>query len=271
MNWLQCVLYGVTSGLSEFIPVSSKAHQALLQNLFGLDGSDALLNVIIHLAVLLSLITGCRNILEQIKRDSKLPRITRHRHGSFRNNLDLRFVKSGAIPLITGLVIFTYISNAFQSMAFVALFLLLNGILLFVPCRMLQGNKDARSMSGLDAIFVGLFGALSAFPGLSRIGMMTSVSLARGADRQHALNWALLLNMPALALLTFIDLLIIIAGAQTFKFTVFFCYILAGLGAYIGGYFGILIMKFRSIKAGFTGFAYYSWGAALFAFILYLI
>jgi hypothetical protein len=45
---------------------------------------------------------------------------------------------------------------------------------------------------------------------------------------------------------------------------------LASLTAFVGSYLGITFIRFLAVKVGFSGFAYYSWGAALFAFILYL-
>ena len=51
---------------------------------------------------------------------------------------------------------------------------------------------------------------------------------------------------------------------------VFKC-ILSVLGAGCGSYFGIMLMRFLAVKVGFTGFAYYSWGAALFSFVMYLV
>jgi undecaprenyl pyrophosphate phosphatase UppP len=35
-------------------------------------------------------------------------------------------------------------------------------------------------------------------------------------------------------------------------------------------YLCIMFLRFLSVKVGFSGFAYYSWGAAMFTLILYL-
>jgi hypothetical protein len=47
-------------------------------------------------------------------------------------------------------------------------------------------------------------------------------------------------------------------------------YALAGLGAFAGAHLSLRMMRSFSRRVGFSGFAYYCWGAALFAFIIYL-
>ena len=37
LNWLECLIYGLLSGLTEFLPVSSLAHQTVILKVFGLE------------------------------------------------------------------------------------------------------------------------------------------------------------------------------------------------------------------------------------------
>ena len=37
MNFLECIIYGLLSGLAEFLPISATAHQTILRTLFGAD------------------------------------------------------------------------------------------------------------------------------------------------------------------------------------------------------------------------------------------
>ena len=52
MNWLQSLIYGLISGLTEHLPVSSLAHQRILHSLFGVSQSDPICDLLVHLAVL---------------------------------------------------------------------------------------------------------------------------------------------------------------------------------------------------------------------------
>ena len=105
-------------------------------------------------------------------------------------------------------------------------------------------------MSAFDGILFGIGSALSVFPGVSRIGGGFCAAIMRGADPQHAYKWTLILSVPTLFVLSCFDLF--------FVFT------------YLSAVVAITFMKTLTSRAGLAAFSYYSWGAALFAFILYL-
>ena len=122
-------------------------------------------------------------------------------------------------------------------------------------------------MSNLDSFLIGIFGALSVFSGFSRMATMVSVARMRGADKRFAVEMALLLCIPALLCLSLIDFFSSVSaqGSPELKSC-----ILASLTAFAGSFLGVHIIRYFGRRPGFTAFAYYSWGAALLAFILYL-
>lgn len=271
LNWLESIFYGLISGIAEFMPISSKAHQSVWLHLCGSDMMDPVRNLLVHVGLFLALYANLKTTLDNLRRDGRLRAGKRNYPYRSRGLYDVRLVKNASLPMLIGLLVFTYAFKAEENLLLTAIFFVLNGIIIFLPGRMLQGNKDANSMSFFDSILLGVSGALSAFPGLSRIGCTTSTAIARGASRQNASYWALLLSIPALIILIGLDLLGIITFAASIPFWQSFpSYILSALFAYIGGYLGIRIMKFLSVRVGFSGFAYYSWGAGLFTFLLYL-
>lgn len=273
MSLLQSVFYGLISGFSEFLPVSSQAHQAILLRLFGLEAREPLRDLLVHMAVLLALFTGCRAMISRIQREKSL--MTRGRRG--RRNIsastyELRLLRSATLPLLLVLLIYISTRSLESSMTTLALFLTINGVLLIVPEHCRQANKDARAMTGFDGILIGIFGGLSAFSGISRIGAISSYGLLRGADKQRVINWALFLSIPALILMCVIDLIFaFVAGVGPISFVIICGYVLSAAAAYLGAYLSIIFVRFLAVHSGFSGFAYYCWGTALFAMILYLI
>lgn len=268
MSLLQSVLYGLISGLSELMPVSSAAHQSFLRELFGAP-KDPVMDMLVHISVLVALYFGARNLIDTFRREQHL--LVRRASGGIARGHLFRFVRTAGLAIVVLLVVFTYTGSKSYSFLTVSLFCLINGFLLFIPGRMVQSNKDARHMTALDSILFGLFGALSAFPGFSRIGLCTSYAVARGADRQHALSWALLVSVPALVLMAIIDFIAIFTAAPAITFITVIGYVFAIAASFLGGYYSITIMKFLAVKVGYSAFAYYSWGMALFSFVLYLI
>lgn len=271
MSWFEGLIYGLISGISEFLPISSHAHQRILMLLFGVESRDPVRDLLVHLAILLSVYSGCRGMIEHLRRETQQKaRSGKYMHTA-RSHLDLRLVKNAAVPMLIGLLVLTYIFGLDGNLLVTALFLLINGIILYIPDRMMQGNKDARSMSVFDSFLIGSAGALSAFTGISRIGGTVSVAVARGADRQNALNWSLILCIPALIALSGIDVIRIFSAAGSLNvWGNFLSYLLSAAGAYFGGCFGIRLIKSLTVRIGLSGFSFYSWGAALLSFVLYL-
>ncbi len=270
MNWLRVILYGLVSGLAEFLPVSGRAHQVLLGKLFGFDGSVPVLDLFVHLGALLAVLLYCSPMLLRLKRGQN----SRRRPGSRRVHIvdyDSRLIKTAVVPLVILLALNLATAGAFN-LVHLALFSVVTGVVIFISEHMRHANKDARLMTGLDGIVLGIAGGLSFLPGFSRNGAVISYATARGADRTHAINWALLLSIPALLVLIVCDFAAIFSGrAEAVSFLIVLQYILAAAGAFAGAYSGVRMLRFLAVRTVFTGFAYYCWGVSLFSLFLYLI
>ena len=48
LTWLQCLILGLISGISEFLPVSAEAHVRILSTVLNLPSADALLRLMLH-------------------------------------------------------------------------------------------------------------------------------------------------------------------------------------------------------------------------------
>ena len=154
----------------------------------------------------------------------------------------------------------------------VAPLLFLNGIILYVPMYLPAGNKDARSMSPLDALLIGIGGALAVLPGISRAAAITSVTAARGGEPKNGYNWFLVLSVPVLVILALFDLIALFAaGMNGMGFGVILQSVLAGITSFAGAFVAIHFVRIMLQKTGIFVFSYYCWGAAIFTFILYLI
>ena len=275
MSFVESVLYGFVSGLTEIFPVSSRAHQALLRYLFGAATRNSFQELLVHIGVLLAIFVCCADVLSGLRLEQTA--LTRNRRRSSRaqvsrNFYDLRLLKTAAIALVIGLMLYILTSKFEKKLLLLLLFWLLNGIFLLLADHTSRGNRDSRTMSGLDGIVMGIAGALEVFPGISRTGMISAYAAARGADSQNVVNWAVLLGIPAMLLAGCFDVVGIVSnGFQIVDFAAFLGCVASGLAAFGGAYFAISLYKSLLDHSGFAQFAYYSIGAALFSFVLYLI
>lgn len=273
MSIFESIVYGLVSGLTEFLPVSSQGHQAIMMQLFGHSNREPFRDLIVHIAVILSLLYSCKPLFSRIRREHLLSnRSRRRRTKAIRTQYDLRLIKTAGFPMLLVFLVYFITQHYETKPIYLALFFCINGIVLIIPEYIRHGNKDARFMTGMDAFMLGLFGALSAFPGISRIGTMSAFCLSRGADRQHALNWLLVLTLPMLVVFMLFDIIgLFTIGFGMLTFVGFLGCLISGVMAFVGAYLGIRMIRFLTVRPGFAGFAYYSWGAALFSLVLYLI
>ena len=271
MNWLACILYGLVLGFGEFIPVSNGAHALVLQKIFGTSLNDPVRNLIVHLFSLGAFFLVWRNPLDAIRRDARIVQRGARLHNQlYRGNTDSQFLRSAAVPMLLVMILLMFVWRTGQISTIILL--LINGIILFLPERMLQGNKTSKAMSPLDGVLIGVAAALAVIPGFSRVGLSMSMGMMRGAEKKHALNWAYLLSVPALILLIGNDVVHLLFNPASISLsTGFGGYLLLGVSSFAGSYMSVFLIRNLIIHRGLHGFAYCSWGAALFSFILYLL
>ncbi len=271
MNWLQSMVYGMISGFVEFLPISGSAHRKLLLLLMGAE-DNRFLTLMVHVGALLSLMLSCWPQLAKLQRERRIasiPSRRRKRQPDGRVLKDLRFLKTAIIPLLAGFMLLPWTGRA-ESLWLTAILLAINGILLYLPPYFPSGNKDSQTVSGLDGVIIGLGGILGVVPGLSRLTGITTLGQLRGCSRSYILDIGLLLSIPAMIVVIVFDIAALIAGGAAMSGGMALGCFLAAAAAFGASYLGITFIRFLAVKVGFSGFAYYSWGAALFTFILYL-
>ena len=203
VQWFQSLIYGLLCGFTEFLPVSSQPHGILLQRLFGISDFGGLLRLTVHIGALLSLLLLYRPQLSRLSRERKLASVPfrrRKRQPDSVTLMELRLLRTAAIPMLLGFAAYPWVGDQGERLWILGLALVFNGIFIYLPQFMVRSNKDARHLSGVDGLLIGLAGALAVFPGVSRVGMLHSAASMRGTDRQFGLQSALLLCIPALCL-----------------------------------------------------------------------
>jgi len=256
------------------MPVSSQAHRAVMMEIFGVEGDVPLTMLFLHFGLLLALYVSTREQLRRLYREYRFRHVARRRRRNpdMQSLAEISMIKTAVIPLLLGFLAYPFVQQWSEKLYIVALLLLFNGIILYILMHTPTGNKDSRNMSRLDSMLIGLGSALSVVPGVSRVGISSAVAVFRGADPKQAYKWSLFLCYPALFVLIGFDFYdIVVSGLGGLGFTTLLQGIVCGLTAFIGAVSSISVMRVIAGRSGISGFSYYCWGMALFAFILYLL
>lgn len=274
-NWLHSLIYGAIGGFFEFLPVPTDAQQHLMMRLSGVDQPYAICTLCAHLGCLFALYFSCYNRIAKLRRENKIasiPMRKRKRQPDPVSLMESKLLRFGIIPFLLTAVIAPVIRPYFGREWVLALLLLLNAAVILAPQYLPGSNKDARSLSPLDSVLIGLGGVVGAIPGISGIAGALSVAKMRGTDQQYSLDFVYLLFIPALLAMCIADVvLLVLAGGSGLDGWAFLHGLLTMVSAAAAAFGGITFMRFLAVKIGFSGFAYYSAGLGMFTFILYLI
>jgi len=276
MDWngLWGLIYGFFSGLFSFLPASPQVHQTVLVRLAGLPAPGYGIAFAVHLGALAAVIASYYERITKLSRERKmaaLPLNRRKRQPNAVSLMEWKLLKLAAIPMIVSSVAALWLGPRFNRMWLLVLIVGVNGVIVLLPNYMSRANKDARTTSPLDALLVGIAGMFCAIPGFSGVGLLTSVASMRGQDRQFALDFTYLLMIPVLAVLSVGDVAMLMIAGGSGGFSMFFTGVLACVASCGAGLLGIRMMRFLAVKTGYESFAYYNWGLAMFAFVIYLI
>ena len=275
LSWIQGVVYGFISGLTDILPVSAQAHKILLLKFFGTAANLDLLNFMIRMAVMGALYLCFQTQLVRINRAralARIPKKKRNRPLDTRSLMDWSFLKTMVVPVILVFFIYRKIANAGNNLILTALFLFLNGVVLYLPQFFPTGNRDSRTLSRIEGLLMGIGGATSVLPGFSSIGSAISVASICGVERNYALNMSLMMNFVVNAGFAVFDIRSIAAnGIGMLSFMVVVQYLVIAATAFCGTFLAIRVMRRLAENSGYLIFAFYCWGIALFTFILNLI
>lgn len=272
MRILEYLIYGLISGFSEFLPISSRGHQALVKHLFGVSSSEPILDILVHIGMLVAVYISSAAYLDRIKRERKIR--TKRKRGAQTDRTisqELRLIRTAALPLLLGTIIGAFTGKLGNNVGWLALFFAVNGIVLYIPEHLTHGNKTAGHLGPIDSILIGLAGAFSFLPGVSRVGSSLSCAIGRGVDQEKAYSWLLVLSIPVLALSLVVDVIgIFTGGIGTITFLSVIGYFIATIGAFAAAFSGIYFMRRLLQQSSIVFFAFYSWSAAFLSFFLYL-
>ena len=217
MSILEAIVLGIVQGLTEFLPISSTAHLALIPWLVTKLGvanwSDPGLtfDVALHGGTLLAiLVYFWRTWLQilsaafggKVVRFSESDDSQRHLTPEEERNERrlLWYMIAATIPAgLAGALLEKRIETSFRSPVLMASMLIIVAAVMWLSERVSRYQKPLTQISFGDAMTVGALQAFAVVPGVSRSGITISGGLFRNFTREAAARFSFLLSTPIIA------------------------------------------------------------------------
>ncbi|MDD4994529.1 MAG: undecaprenyl-diphosphate phosphatase, partial [Candidatus Pacebacteria bacterium] len=187
MNTSQAIILSVVQGITEFLPISSSGHLAVLQIFWQIPDPSVVFSALLHFGTLGAiLIVFYQEIIKILqKRNWKL----------------IKLIVIGTIPAaIFGFFFQSIIEAQFSSLKFIgfsflitALFLILTKFLKIIPKYL-----NIEDLTYFDALIIGIAQTVALFPGISRSGLTISTGLLRKLKPEIAYKFSFLLAVPVI-------------------------------------------------------------------------
>jgi undecaprenyl-diphosphatase len=197
---LHAIILGIIQGLTEFLPVSSSAHLALIPWLLGWNDQGLSFDIALHVGTVLAVIVYFfRDWVQVIAEGFGMsigsdPMIRR-------NPKLLWLLVLGSVPAgIAGLLVKDLAENVWRNNQYlIGSMLILVGLFMWWADRQGSRKKDLGNVSPVDSLTIGAAQALALVPGVSRSGITICAGLLRNLDRASAARFSFLLATPAIA------------------------------------------------------------------------
>jgi undecaprenyl-diphosphatase len=200
MSWWQVVVLAIVQGLTEFLPVSSSGHLAIVSRIFFADDAGASFTAVTQLGTELAVLVYFARDIWRIGKAwfrglfaGRRP--TAHRNADYRMGW---YVIIGTIPIcIVGLLFKDEIRTGVRNLWVIATALVVFSAVIALAEWLGRQARHADQLNWRDAVVVGVAQTLALVPGVSRSGATISAGLFLGLDRELAARFGFLLAIPA--------------------------------------------------------------------------
>jgi undecaprenyl-diphosphatase len=210
----QALLLGVIQGLTEFLPISSSGHLALMQQLMpGITTPFLLFEVVVHMGTLCAIVLVLRARIVALLRAglSLLPGVDSGM-GSAVERRWIGLIVLASLPTAAiGLLLRAPVEAVLHDPVWVGAALLVTAALLVASERVGSRSRGPDGLGVADALVVGVAQGLAVVPGISRSGATVAAALTRGVRADAAVEFSLLISLPAVVGAT---LLVVLTGER---------------------------------------------------------
>jgi undecaprenyl-diphosphatase len=214
VSLIEAIVLGILQGLTEFLPISSSAHQLIVPAMLGWEDPGAAFTAVTQLGTEAAVLIYFRNDIWSIAtvwlRSLYRPVLRSTAHARMGWYLIVATIPIGLL----GLTFESQIENGARNLYLVGTVLIVFGLVLGYADRVGTHERELGQVSTRDGILIGLAQSLALIPGVSRSGATMSAGLLLGLERAAAARFSFLLAVPAVVLSGLFQLASVLSGEE---------------------------------------------------------
>jgi len=195
MHPLEALFLGIVQGITEFLPISSSGHLALLEHYLKTPGGGLGFDILLHLGTLAALLLYFRRDWL----DMAHAFISPSRYNRPQRRMLFCLIIAVIPGALAGVLLEKKAETLFRQPARIAILLASVGLLLILAEKLARHRRPLDSLRLADACLIGLSQALAIMPGVSRSGITMTMALFLGFNRRSSAHFSFLLATPIIA------------------------------------------------------------------------
>lgn len=242
MNFIEAIILAIIEGITEYLPISSTGHMIIGSSLMGISELEftKVFEVNIQFGAILSVVVlYWKRFFQSFE---------------FYKKLLTAFIPAAII----GFILNDFIDQLLESVAVVAVMLVLGGIILVFIDKYFENKATKEDVTYVDAVKIGLFQCIAMIPGVSRSAASIIGGMFQGLPRKDAAEFSFFLAVPTMFAASGYKLLKAFkAGSLTFSTNELQLLAIGNIVAFIVAMAAIKFFIGYLQKYGFKVFGYY--------------
>jgi len=198
MDYLNATIYGIIQGLTEFLPVSSSGHLALLPHYLNITDPGVLFDLAMHVGTALAVLIYFRKDVGVLLQEL-LAFILRKDSPKGKRSFFVNYSIATLMTVLLAVPLKDVAPAIGRNPSFIAANLCVFGVLMFLADHFMDQESEevmSKEINWTKSIFIGFFQAMALFPGVSRSGATLTISRFLNMSRSEAATFSFLLSLP---------------------------------------------------------------------------
>lgn len=184
------IILGLIQGLTEFFPVSSSGHLALLPYIFEFRDPGLSFGIALHAGTFLAILFALKE--DWFKIINSVLGLKKDKETKLLGYLMITAIPGG----ILGVLFEEKAETVFRNPLLIAFALIFFGLILFAVDKWTTKTDTIDKINGKRALIVGVSQALALIPGVSRSGATITAGRATGFSREAAVRYSFMAALP---------------------------------------------------------------------------